>query len=149
MERKYSSLNVLNKKSVLDDLEDVDAISQVSAMIAGMGNRSMRREAAKALRKTENITAYADKRATERANKELFDKIEKDMVYFFAVLGIVMYENYHWKETEENDHGQITSLYERLNKKMQFFNEQNMSTEDIVKRLEDMTGIVLIPENHR
>ena len=109
----------------------------------------MRREAAKALRKTENITAYADKRATERANKELFDKMEKDMVYFFAVLGIVMYENYHWKETEENDHGQITSLYERLNKKMQSFNAQNMSTEDIVKRLEDMTGIVLIPENHK
>ena len=145
---KYSTLNVLNKRSFLDDLEDVNAVAQVSAMVSSAGNRSNRRRIEKALNKTVNISAHADKKATERANKAMATKAEYDMVWLFAMAGITLYTDYHWREDPSQEHGQLTSFFERMTKTMNRYNERGATVEEVAKEFEEMTGICLVPEKH-
>lgn len=140
---KYQSLNVLNR-SFLADLEPRDAVNEVTAMINQSGNRSTRRRVERALNKTQNIAKHANKKATERANKELQRKTDSNYVHFFAILALTMYEDYRWKESEENEHGQITSLMERVNKKILKY--ADYSTDEIVKIVDDTMGILLVTD---
>lgn len=141
---KYQALNVLNQRSFLDDLQERDAVNEVTAMINASGNRSTRRKVEKALNKTQNITKYANKRANERANKELQRKTDSNYVHFFAILALTMYEDYRWRESEENEHGQITSLMERVNKKITKY--ADYSTDEIVKIVDEKMGILLVTD---
>lgn len=134
-------VNVLNPKFVNTD----DAISEVAAMINNSGkNRNQRRRLERALRKTENIVTHAQDRLDQSAFREYEKIAEKDMVHFFAILGIVFVDDYKWKE--DDTHNQIESLFRRMSSKIEYFANQGMTTDDIVKLLEDKTGIVLVPE---
>lgn len=144
---KYQSLNVLNRRSALDDITGVDTVSEVTALINQAGNRSTRRRVEKALNKTQTITRHCNIKATEKANEQLKKKYDKDFVHFYAVLALVMYEDYRWKESEDNDHGQITSLMERVNKKMQKYLDLGYTTEDLVNLVDEKTGILLVTDN--
>ena len=144
---KYQSLNVLSQKSALDDITGLDTVSEVTAMISQAGNRSTRRRVEKALNKTQTISRHCNIKATERANEELKKKYGKDFIHFNAILALVMYEDYHWKESEDNDHGQITSLMERVNKKMQKYLDLGYTTEDLVNLVDEKTGIWLCIED--
>ena len=134
-------VNVLNPKFVNTD----DAISEVAAMINNSGkNRNQRRRLERALRKTENIVTHAQNRLDQSAFREYEKIAEKDMVHFFAILGIVFVDDYKWKE--DDTHNQIESLFRRMSSKIDYFANHGMTTDDIVKLLEDKTGIVLVPE---
>lgn len=134
-------VNVLNPKFVNTD----DAISEVAAMINNSGqNRSQRRRLERALRKTNNIYSHAQEKLDRSAFREYERVAEKDMVHFFAILGIVFVDDYKWKE--DDTHNQIESLFRRMSSKIEYFANQGMTTDDIVKLLEDKTGIVLVPE---
>ena len=140
----YKRLNVLSNRSFLDDLQDRNAVNEVTAMVSSAGNRRTRRKIEKSLIKTENILRYADKKASERANEEIIKRTDSNYVHFFAILALTMYEDYHWQESADNDHGQITSLMERLNKKMVKYEEY--STDEIVKMVDDLMGILLLTD---
>ena len=140
---KYQSLNVLNQRRFVDELNAVD---QVTAMIGASGNRSSRRRVEKALSKTANITKHANKKATEKANKELANKAELDMVWLYAMTGLTLFNDYHWKEDPSQEHGQLTSFFDRLTKTMNHYNEMGYSVEDCAREFEELTGICLVPE---
>ena len=74
---KYQALNVLNQRSFLDDLQERDAVNEVTAMINASGNRSTRRKVEKALNKTQNITKYANKGQMRGQIKNLLIKQKK------------------------------------------------------------------------
>ena len=132
---KYSSLNVLNRKNYMTD----DVIGDVANIInAKGGNRSQRRRLEKSLGKVETIMAHAQKHLDYKAYEE----------YQKACLGMTMIEDYNWKESEDNEHGQVMSLFERVNKKIVKYSNMGYNTEDIVDRLEEVTGIKLIPDAH-
>ena len=139
----YQSLNVLNQRSFLDDLRDANAVNEVTAMVSASGNRSTRRRVEKALNKTINITKHADKRATERANKELVNKADLDLVWMYACAGFVLMDDYRWKQTPDQEHGQIESFFDRLTAKMNDFNEQGLTVEQVAEEFEKRTGIEL------
>ena len=141
---EYKRLNVLSQRSFLDDYKDRNAVNEVTAMVNTAGNRRTRRKIEKSLIKTENILRYADKKAAERANEEIIKRTDSNYVHFFAILALTMYEDYRWRENYDNDHGQITSLMERLNKKMVKY--EGYSTEEVVKIVDDLTGILLMTD---
>lgn len=141
---EYKRLNVLSQRSFLDDYKDRNAVNEVAAMVNTAGNRRTRRKIEKSLIKTENILRYADKKAAERANEEIIKRTDSNYVHFFAILALTMYEDYRWRESDDNDHGQITSLMERLNKKMVKY--EGYSTEEVVKMVDDLTGILLMTD---
>lgn len=148
MNNKYQSLNVLNYKKHANSengylLAD-DAINELAGMLDASGNRKSRRKIEKVLSKTAKIQERADARANKRAYSKIEERVDEDFMYIFGIIGITMYEDYHWKETEDNEHGQITSLYERLTKKMEKYTEMGYSTEDILNHLDELTGIRLV-----
>ena len=146
---KYQSLNVLNQQPRFELSQD-EVVNKINAMVNASGNRSQRRKIAKSLHKTTTIAEYANKRANQRAEEKIDKQVEiraeQDFMYIFGIIGLVMYNDYHWKESEDNDHGQITSLYERLTKKMSSYAASGKTTEDILNELEELTGISLVAE---
>lgn len=140
--RTYKNLNVLNQRSFLDDLDSVD---QVAAMINnGTSNRSQRRKLEKTLNKVQRIQAKCESVAREKANKQLELRADQNFMYVFGCVGLTLNEDYHWTESPDQDHGQITSFFDRLTKKMEKYAGEGYSTEDILTLLEDRTGIALI-----
>ena len=143
---KYTSLNVLSQRSFLDDLQERDAVNEVTAMVGSSGNRSTRRRVEKALNKTMNISKHADKKATERANKILANKAEEDLIWLYAMTGLTLLKKYHW--TNKGEHGQIESFFEKMTVLMNEYNEKGFTVEEVAKEFEDLTGIVLQAERH-
>ena len=141
---KYQSLNVLNNRSLLNSMDN-DAIAEVASMINASGSRSQRRRLEKTLNKTERILAKCEQSARDRADKQLDIRADSNFMYIFACVGLTLNEDYHWKEDPDQDHGQLTSFFERLTKKMEKYSEMGMSTDDIIKLLDERTGIELIP----
>lgn len=142
---KYQTLNVLNQRSFLDDLQDRDAVNEVTAMINASGNRSTRRRVEKALNKTQNITKHADKKATERANRQLANKAEEDMVWLYSMVGLTLYKKYFWKN--EGEHGQIEAFFDKMTSLMNQYNDMGYTVYDCAKELEELTGIQVVAEN--
>lgn len=127
--------------------KETDEIDEIANMINNSGaNRAQRRRLEKTLAKTTKLSQKAMDKLSEKAYKEYTEITDKDFVHFNAVLGMVMYEDYHWTEDENQEHGQITSLMERIQKKMRKYLNNGWTTEDIVKELEDKTGICLVSD---
>ena len=143
---KYTSLNVLNKSKLEDELS-IDAVQQVAGMINSSGmNRSQRRRLEKSLSKMSTILEYSQNRLDRSAYKEYQKAVDKNFIHFFACLGLTMIDDYKWKESPDNAHGQISSLFDRVSSTIDKYANQGCSTEDILKILEEKTGIELISD---
>ena len=143
---KYQTLNVLNQRSFLDDFKEVDAVSEVTAMVNGSGNRSTRRRVERALNKTQNISKYAHAKATERANKQLVAKAEEDLVWLYSMAGMTLLKHYGW--TNEGEEGQIETFFDNMTSIMNEYNDLGFTVDDVAKEFEEMTGIQLVAEKH-
>lgn len=145
--QKYQSLNVLSQKKPNDVMSD-DAVQQVANMINASGvNRSQRKRLERSLRKTSNIMSHVQERVDKTAYKEYQKAVDMNYVHFFSCLALTMMEDYGWKETPDNDHGQISSLMERVNKKIEKYANMGYSTENIIDLVEEKTGIRLVPDS--
>lgn len=145
---KYGSLNVLSQKTVKDYMSD-DCIQDVANLLkAKGGNRNQRRRLEKSLGKVETVISHAQKKVDDSAYREYQKAVDKNYVHFFSCLALTMIEDYGWKETEDNEHGQITSLLERVDKKIKKYAELGYTTEDLVNKVEDITGLLLVPDKH-
>lgn len=142
------SLNVLNQKTIKDYMSD-DCIQDVANLLkAKGGNRSQRRRLEKSLSRVETVIAHAQKKVDDSAYREYQKAVDQNYVHFFACLGLTMIEDYHWKETENDEHGQLSSLFQRVDKKIKKYADLGYTTEDIVDHLDEITGIRLVPEVH-
>jgi len=142
---EYTRLNVLNQRSFLDDLNNKDSVAQVASMInASSKNRSQRRKLEKTLNKVEKIQAKCAQYAKDKADKELEIRADESFMYVFACVGLTLNEDYHWTEDPDQDHGQLTSFFERVTKKMEKYTSQDMGTQDLIDLLDERTGIQLI-----
>ena len=140
------SLNVLSN-TLRDKFMEQDVIDSVANMINTSGaNRAQRRRLEKGLARANKLSESAQKKLDHSAYNKYKEITDRDFVHFNAVLCLVMYEDYGWKETEDNDHGQITSLMERIQKKMRKLQEEDYTTEDIVDMVDNLTGIKLISD---
>lgn len=140
---KNEPLNVLSS-TYREKLSPVDEVAQ---MLTAPGvSRTERKQILRALNKTTRLTEKAQKRLDQSAYEKYRDITDLDFVHFNAILGLVLYEDYHWKEDENQEHGQITSMMERIQKKMRKYQKLGYSTHDIVKELDDKTGILLVPD---
>lgn len=140
---KNEPLNVLSS-AYREKLSPVDEVAQ---MLTAPGvSKTERKQILRALNKTTRLTEKAQKRLDQSAYEKYRDITDLDFVHFNAILGLVLYEDYHWKEDENQEHGQITSMMERIQKKMRKYQKLGYSTHDIVKELDDKTGILLVPD---
>lgn len=146
---KYSNLNVLSNDHIakLQDMNNEYAVNQVNAMLNTSGNRAQKRRLEKTLRKVERVQAKCEESARKRADKELAVRVDNDFLYLVSAVGLTLYEDYRWREDPDQDHGQITSFYERLTKRIEKYANDGLSTEDIIKLLEDKTGVQLVSNN--
>lgn len=150
MNNKLPGLNVLSnsgRDALNDNIMHDDVIDAVANMINTSGkNRAQRRRLERGLARTNKLTEKAQKKINNSLYEEYKSVTDKDFVHFNAILALVMYDDYRWRETEENDHGQITSLLERIQKKMTKYLEMDYSTEDICKEVYKKTGIMLFSD---
>ena len=144
LNNKYQSFNVLNTDLRKFEVNNTDTIAEIAAMINASGNRAKRRKLEKIVGRTEKIMSKCEQSATERAYKALDVRARDDFMYIFACIGLVLNEDYHWKEDPEQEHGQITSFFERLTKKMDKYYEQGLSTKEIIDLLDEKTGVCLV-----
>ena len=116
-----------------------DSVSEVAAMINNSGrNRAQRKKLEKALRKTENIMAHAQKKVDRSAYKEYSAAVEKDMCRFFAILGIIGKKNWNWTDQELEDNYDLFNAY--------LVEYKDYDTDEVAKICEEVTGVTLIPE---
>ncbi len=126
-----------------------DCIQDVANMLKSKGgNRSQRRRLEKSLGRVETVLSHVQKRVDNSAYKEYQKAVDKDYVHFFSCLALTMIEDYGWNETEDNEHGQITSLLERVDRKIRKYSDLGYTTEDLTHKLDEMTGILLVPDEH-
>lgn len=138
----YAPINVLSNKN----FGTPATVDTVNAMVNSYGNRSQRRQVLKTLRKSETIRDWTNKEAQRRMERELGDRADDDLIWLIATLADTLYEDYHWKESPDNDHGQITSFIERFVKRMNSYANEGYSTRTMVEMVEEKTGIVLVPD---
>lgn len=130
-----------------DDFMSNDCISQVASMINNSGaNRSQRRRIEKSLNKVENIRAHVQKKVDRSAYEEYKKDVDKNFIHFFCILALTMGEDYKWREDETHD--QISSLLERVNKKIIKYANMGYSTEDLIEHVDKEYDIRLIPDEH-
>ena len=138
---KYQSLNVLNKKRTLEPF-DADVVSQMEKAICSRNlSPSERKQVIRALKKTENIVNAAQGKLDRATYDECVRIVDSDFVHFTAALGLVMYEDYRWREGIDNDHGQISSMFDRLNKKLEKYKNKGYDTYQLCLELYTKTGI--------
>ena len=143
---KYQNLNVLSK-DFRDSLSS-DAVAEVQSMINAKGNnRKQRRDITKSLNRMKTILEYSQRHVDRSAYNEYQKVLDKNYVHFFSCMALTMIEQYHWKESEDDEHGQISSLIERVDKTIRKYAEQGLGTEDIADLLEEKTGIKLVADN--
>ena len=119
-------------------MDEEEVINKINAMVNASGNRSQRRKITKSLYKTSTIAEYANARADKKVDAKVEVRAEQDFMYIFGILGIVLQSGYRWSDE------QITSFYTRVTKKMEQYANEGRSTDDIVRELEELTGIELI-----
>ena len=140
---KYQSLNVLNmkQKNYMSD----DTVAEVARMINTSGaNRKQRRDISRSLNKMENILAHAQAHVDKSAYADYKKDLDRDMVHFFGILALTLDEDYHWKEDETHD--QISSMLERVGRKINKYRVEGYDMDDIVKLVDERYNILLIPE---
>lgn len=139
-------MNVLSN-TFRDKFLETDTIDAVANMINTSGaNRAQRRRLEKGLAKTNKLSSKAYNHIENKVYNKYKEVTDEDYIHFNAVLALVMYEDYNWKETPDNTHGQITSLLERLQKKMTKLKEEGYTTQDIVNKVDELTGILLVSD---
>ncbi len=127
--------------------QENNQIDQIANMINTSGaNRGQRRRLEKTLAKTTKLSQKAMAKLEDKAYEKYMGIAERDFVHFNAILGLVMYEDYHWKESEDQEHGQILSLMERIQKKMKKYQDMDYTTEDVARELQEKTGITLVTD---
>lgn len=153
MKNNYQGLNVLNNKtrSAMPDITNIDTIDEVANMIKSSGaSRGERRRLEKALAKTNKLSAKALQKAQSKVNMKAYEEYreiaELDFVHFNAILGLVMCEDYHWKEKDSEEHGQLFSLFDRIQAKMKKYNKLGYSTKQVCERFEEVSGIMLMTD---
>lgn len=133
--------NVFNKRN------SEETIEHVASIINYLGqNRSQRRRLEKALGRSKKLSEKAQDKISKKAYSEYQSLIDKDFIHFFAILSLVMGEDYKWKE--DDTHDQISSLLERVGKKLDKYSNAGYTTDDLVKLVEDNYGLVLVPDRH-
>lgn len=139
---KYQSLNVLNQNSLKREISG-DAVDQVAAMINNSSkNRAQRRRLEKQLGKVANIYSHVQAHVDRSAFKEFQCAADSNMRRFFSVLGIVLEKEYGWHDEENNE--PIADLFDKINTRLDEY--QELSTDDVAKICEEVTGITLISE---
>lgn len=124
-----------------------DTIDQVAAMINSAGyNRGQRRRLEKALGKTSKLSQKCQQKLSQNIYKEYAEAVDENFLHFFSVVALTLAEDYHWREDETHD--QISSMLERVSKKIDKYSAQGYSTQDLVELVEEKTGLVLVPDEH-
>lgn len=145
----YTNLNVLSNKNnrLIDNYSD-DAIDQIANMVKATGkNRSQRRRLEKSLGKMQTILEHSQKHLDKSAYREYQAAVDLNFTQFFSILAITMAQDYRWREDES--HNQISSLLERVNNKIEKYNKGgNFDTEAALRDCEELTGLILIPDEH-
>lgn len=111
-------------------------------------NRQQRRLQSKTMRKAETINVklhsqYQKELVAERMKdqKELEEyrenMITEDWHWFYNILGITLSEKYHWNSDK------IMSLFQKCDQTVSDAVANGISRDDIAKKMEDLTGIVL------
>ena len=137
----YTSLNVLDKpKSTLA------TVNSVNAMVNSYGSRSQRRDVMKTMHSRENMRQSFEAEYQRKLKESIGDRSDDDLIWLLCTVADVLYEDYHWKETPENDHGQITSFMEKFVKRMNSYAKNGYSTRYMVDYIEKKTGIKLVPD---
>lgn len=143
---KFDEMNVFEKANLAKEL-NMDSIDKVAAMInTKTTNRGQRRRLERSLKKVEKIYQHVQDRVDRSAYEQYQKAVDKNFLHFFAVLALTMKEDYMWREDETHD--QISSLLERVDKKINKYAKKGYTTEDIVKLVEEETEIALIAEDH-
>ncbi len=137
----YAPVNVLSNRGFT-----TATARSVDAFISSQGNRSQRRECLKTLRKSENIRRWTEQEAQKAMRREINERSDDDLIWLIATLADTLYEDYHWKETPENDHGQITAFLERFVKRMNCYAAKGYSTRQLVEMIDEKMGIQLVPD---
>ena len=110
------------------------------------GNRKNRRGMEKALRKSQNMKDYYERYAQQRIHELTMENGDNDLVWLVCTVADTLYEDYHWKESPDNDHGQITAFLERFIKRMNRYANEGYSTKALVEMIEEKTGICVVPD---
>ena len=144
MNEKYRTLNVLN---ISNRIDNPDAVDQVAALIDSKAKSpSQRKRLERALKKVDTIYKYAQEKVNYNAYKEYQKAVDKNYVHFFSILALTMKEDYLWRE--DDTHDQLSSLLERVGKKIDKYANMNYSTEDLSNLVEERIGIKLVPDEH-
>lgn len=137
---KFTRLNILNQNR--DYMQD-NVVQEIANMInTSGGNRAQRKRLERALRKTENIQKHAQDHLNRRAYKEFQQCLDSNMTRFYAVLGIVLKNQYNFEESEDKE--EISHMFDLLNTYLEEYRE--LSTDEVAKICYDTTGIQLIAE---
>lgn len=143
---KFDEMNVFEKVNLAKEL-NMDSIDKVAAMInTKTTNRGQRRRLERSLKKVEKIYQHVQGRVDRSAYEQYQKAVDKNFLHFYAILALTMKEDYMWREDETHD--QISSLLERVDKKINKYAKKGYTTEDIVKLVEEETEIALIAEEH-
>ena len=137
----YASLNVLNKPRRTEA-----TVNSVNAMVNRAGNRSQRRDVMKTMHSRENMRQEFEAEYQRKLQESIGDRSDEDLIWMLCTCADVLYEDYHWKESPENDHGQITSFMEKFVKRMNNYANRGYSTRYMVDYIEQKTGIKLVPD---
>lgn len=138
----YAPVNVLNNRN----FGSPATIESVNAIVNRCGSRSQRRGVVKALRKSENIRQWTEQQAQAALQRELGDRSDDDLIWLLCIVADTLVEDYHWKESPDNDHGQVTAFIERFVKRMNDYSAKGYTAKQLVQALEKKTGIVLVPD---
>ena len=95
----------------------------------------------KQLGKVSTIYSHAQKRLDRSAYKEYQEYLDENYRRFFAVLGIVMKNQYNWEESENVE--EISGLFDKVNSYLEEY--RDLSTDEVAKLCEETTGLVLQP----
>ena len=114
-------------------------------------NRQQRRLQAKAMRKAETINVklhsqYQKELVAERIKdqKEVEQfrqkNITEDWHWFYAVLGLTLYEKYHWNSDR------IMSLFQKTSSTMDESFAEGISRDDLIRKFDELADIQLVDE---
>ena len=122
-----------------------DSIQDVANMIKASGaNRAQRKRLERSLRKTQNIMNHVQGRVNLDAYKQYEKAVEQNYLHFFAILALTCGEDYKWQENETKD--QISSMLERVDKKIKKMASLGYTTEQLLDLVDEKYEIRLVPE---
>lgn len=114
-------------------------------------NRQQRRLQSKTMRKAESISSQLHRkyqqeliaeRMKDQEEVEQFRQrnITEDWHWFYSILGLTLYEKYHWNSDR------IMSLFQKTSNTMNDAFTSGISRDELIKKFDDLAGIELIDE---